>query len=93
VAAFLTRTRDAWTSSFQGTDACVSPVLGLTEAPDHPHLRARGTFIEHNGITQPGPAPRFSRSKAAVTRPPCLPGQHTDEVLAEWGVASPANSA
>ncbi|MDX5578033.1 CaiB/BaiF CoA-transferase family protein, partial [Streptomyces sp. ID01-9D] len=57
---FLTRTRAEWTEVFAGTDACVAPVLSLTEAPHHPHLVARSTFVEHSGITQPAPAPRFS---------------------------------
>jgi alpha-methylacyl-CoA racemase len=83
-AAFATRTRDEWTAVFAGSDACVAPVLGLTEATGHPHLTARGTFVELGGVTQPAPAPRFSRTPARLDRPPPVPGQHTAEVLAEW---------
>ncbi len=58
--------RDEWAAAFEGTDACVTPVLGLREAPAHPHLAARGTFVEQDGVPQPGPAPRFSRTPGAV---------------------------
>ena len=81
---FATRTRDEWTAVFAGSDACVAPVLGLTEATEHPHLLARGTYVEVGGVTQPAPAPRFSRTPGRLDRPPPVPGQHTAEVLAEW---------
>ncbi len=84
---FRTRTRDDWSAVFDGTDACVAPVLTLGEAPHHHHNVARKTFVELDGIVQPAPAPRFSRTEATVTRPPAHCGQHTDEVLTEWGVA------
>ena len=87
--AFRQRTQHEWTCAFEGSDACVAPVLSLGEAPNHLHLRARGTFIEHAGATQPGPAPRFSRTPAAIPHPPCTPGQHTAEVMADWGVQLP----
>ena len=64
---------------------CFAPVLTMTEAPQHPHNVARGTFTEVAGITQPAPAPRFSRTPGAVRRPPPHAGQHSDEVLAEIG--------
>jgi alpha-methylacyl-CoA racemase len=86
-AAFARRTRAEWTDVFEGTDACVAPVLGLTEAPDHPHLAARSTFVDVDGIRQPAPAPRFSRTPPAVQRPPARPGEHTREALTEWGVS------
>ena len=57
-----TRTRDDWCRAFEGTESCFAPVLSLDEAPAHPHLRARGTYVEVDGITQPAPAPRFSRT-------------------------------
>jgi alpha-methylacyl-CoA racemase len=82
---FRTRTRDEWTGIFAATDACVTPVLSLGEAAGHPHNQARGTFTELDGITQPAPAPRFSRTRAALSRRPPLPGEHTDEVLADLG--------
>jgi alpha-methylacyl-CoA racemase len=83
-AAFATRTRADWTEVFAGGDACVAPVLSLPEATAQPHLVARGTFVEHGGVLQPAPAPRFSRTPGELGRLPPAAGQHTDEVLAEW---------
>ncbi|MCX5401059.1 CaiB/BaiF CoA-transferase family protein [Streptomyces sp. NBC_00102] len=83
---FRTRTRAEWTEVFEGTDACVAPVLSLREAPSHPHLAARATFVEHAGITQPAPAPRFSATPTAVRTAPALPGTGTESVAADWGV-------
>ncbi|MFB9463348.1 CaiB/BaiF CoA transferase family protein [Streptomyces cinereospinus] len=83
-ARFKTRTRDAWTAVFEGTDACVAPVLSLREAPHHPHLAARGTFTDHGGITQPAPAPRFSATPTAVRTGPAEPGAHTADVARDW---------
>ena len=85
-ATFMQKTRDEWAEHFAGTDACVAPILSLTEAPGHPHLAARETFVEFNGVRQPSPAPRFSRTSPSLVRPPVLPGQHTDEILAELGL-------
>ncbi|MEU5726713.1 CaiB/BaiF CoA-transferase family protein [Micromonospora sp. NPDC047738] len=82
---FRTRTRDEWTELLAGSDACVAPVLDWTEAPEHPHLAARGVFVDHDGITQPAPAPRFSATPTAIRRPPPRPGEHTDELLTEAG--------
>ena len=86
-AIIRTRTRDEWCQVMEGTDACFAPVLGLDEAAAHPHLVARGTFVEIDGITQPAPAPRLARTPGAVAGPPPAPGQHTDEALADWGFA------
>jgi len=86
-AAFRTRTRDDWAAVFEGTDACVSAVLSMDEAPRHPHLAARGTFVERDGAIQPAPAPRFSRTAGVAGAPPPLRGEHTEAVLADWGVA------
>ncbi|MFI0019158.1 CaiB/BaiF CoA transferase family protein [Streptomyces griseus] len=83
---FLTRTRAEWTEVFDGTDACVAPVLSLTEAPHHPHLAARSTFVEHSGITQPAPAPRFSATPVSVRGGPARPGADTAAVAADWDV-------
>jgi len=83
---FLSRTRVQWCYLLEGTDACFSPVLNLDEAPMHPHNRARGNFIEIAGVTQPAPAPRFQRTPAEVTRAPPLPGEHSSEVLRDWGI-------
>ncbi len=85
-AAFASRTRDAWTQVFAGTDACVFPVLSLTEAPVHPQAAARNAFVEVGGIVQPAPAPRFSRSPARHPAPPPRPGADTDGVLASLGL-------
>jgi alpha-methylacyl-CoA racemase len=82
--AFAARTQREWVEIFADSDACVAPVLGLADAPQHPHLAARGTFVVRDGVTQPAPAPRFSRTPAVVDGPSCVPGQHTDEVLADW---------
>jgi alpha-methylacyl-CoA racemase len=83
---FRTKTRDEWCQIMEHTDVCFAPVLSIKEAPQHPHNQARKTFVESGGITQPGPAPRYSRTPGEIQRPPAHPGQHTDEVLAEWGV-------
>jgi alpha-methylacyl-CoA racemase len=86
--AFATRTRDEWADVFAGTDACVTPVLGLREAPVHPHLAARGTFVEQDGASLPGPAPRFSRTPGAVRGPARRPGADTTAVLTDWGFSA-----
>jgi len=88
-AAFAARTQAEWLAVFDGSDACVVPVLSMAEAPGHPHNVARGTFIEVGGVRQPAPAPRFSRTPAAVPDPPPVPGSDTEAVLASLGY-SPA---
>jgi alpha-methylacyl-CoA racemase len=85
-ARFRTRTRDEWTAVFEGSDACVAPVLSLREAPDHPHLAARGTFTDFGGITQPAPAPRFSATHTSVRGGPAQPGADTADVARDWGI-------
>jgi alpha-methylacyl-CoA racemase len=82
---FATKPRDEWAALFAGVDACVAPVLRLSEAKEHPHLRARGTLIERDGVTQPAPAPRFSRTPGEVGAPPRLAGEDTTAALADWG--------
>lgn len=84
-AIFRTRTRDEWCALLEGTDACVAPVLDLDEAPLHPHNQARETFIEVDGVVQPAPAPRLSRTPARVPIPPPAPGADTESVLRDWG--------
>lgn len=84
-AIFKTKTRRQWCEILEGTDACFAPVLSLDEAPRHPHNVERGTFVEVDGLLQPGPAPRFSRTVPEVQGPPAVAGQHTDEILAGWG--------
>ena len=83
---FKTKTRDEWCEIMEHTDVCFAPVLSLAEAPQHPHNVERGTFVERNGVVQPAPAPRFSRTAAEIQRPPSFAGQHTDEALADWGI-------
>ncbi|MEV6026998.1 CaiB/BaiF CoA-transferase family protein [Streptomyces sp. NPDC052036] len=85
-ARFKTRTREEWTALFEGSDACVAPVLSLREAPAHPHLAARGTFTDVDGITQPAPAPRFSVTRTAVRSGPARPGADTEDVARDWDV-------
>jgi alpha-methylacyl-CoA racemase len=83
-AAFKRKTRDEWTALFEGTDACVAPVLSLDEAPTHPHLRARGVYVEVDGIVQPAPAPRFSRTPGAVAD--AANREAGRDALRRWGV-------
>jgi alpha-methylacyl-CoA racemase len=84
-AIFKTRSRDEWCELLEGTDTCFAPVLTLEEAPQHPHNVERETFAVINGVVQPAAAPRFSRTPASIGRPPAAAGQHTDEVLRDWG--------
>lgn len=82
-----TKTRDEWCEIMEGTDVCFAPVLSLEEAPKHPHNVARKTFVEYEGVTQPAPAPRFSKTPGAIQRPPAAPGAHSDEILKDWGIS------
>lgn len=84
---FKSKTQAEWTEIFDGTDACVSPVVSLTDAAEHPHLAHRETFIDIDGTLQPAPAPRFSRTPAHVHRAPVEPGTDTHSVLTSWGVS------
>ncbi|MFO0996794.1 MAG: CaiB/BaiF CoA-transferase family protein [Alphaproteobacteria bacterium] len=83
-----TKTRDEWCQIMEGTDVCFAPVLSFSEAPNHPHNKARGSFVEIDGIVQPAPAPKFSRTKSAVQRGPAEPGEHTEEALRDWGFSA-----
>lgn len=83
---FRTRTRDEWCALLEGSDACFAPVLDFDEAPMHPHNRARNTFINIHGITQPAPAPRFSARRAELPSPPALPGEHSEAILRDWEI-------
>ena len=85
---FKAKTRDEWCAIMEGSDVCFAPVLSYAEAPQHPHNRARATFVEVDGIEQPAPAPRFSRTPPAIQRPPARPGEHTEEALADWGFSA-----
>ena len=85
--AFATRTQAEWTEVFEGTDACVAPIVKLTEAMDHPHMAAREVFVEHEGVRQPAPAPRFSRTTTQLSSPPPpKAGNDTRTALSAWGI-------
>jgi alpha-methylacyl-CoA racemase len=83
---FKQKSRDEWCEALEGSDVCFAPVLSLTEAPMHAHHRARGTFIERDGIVQPAPTPRFSRTPGDIARGAPKPGQGGAAALTEWGV-------
>ncbi len=84
-AVFRTKTRREWCEIMEGTDVCFAPVLGIGDAPQHPHNQARNTFVNVNGVTQPAPAPRFSRTQGAIQSPAALVGEHSEQILADWG--------
>jgi alpha-methylacyl-CoA racemase len=88
-AAFARRTQAEWAEVFAGSDACVAPVLSLREAAEHPHIKARGTIVTRDGVMQPAPAPRFSMTPATLGGGPPKPGEHTEEVLRDWGITPP----
>ena len=72
----------------EGTDICFAPVLSFSEAAEHPHNKARGSFVTVDGIVQPGPAPRFSRTPSSVKGGPPTFGAHTETTLKAWGFSS-----
>ena len=84
---FLNKTRDEWCDLMEGTDVCFAPVLDMSEAPKHPHNIERKTFIDLEGVTQPAPAPRFSRTEPEVVSSPSIVGEHTNEVLSSIGLS------
>jgi len=88
-----TKTRDEWMKVFDGTDACVAPVLSMAEAPKHPHNAERKTYVESFGVVQPNAAPRFSRTAGAVNGAPAMAGKHSTEVLESWGIAADRREA
>jgi alpha-methylacyl-CoA racemase len=83
--AFRTRTRAEWCGLMEGSDICFAPVMTMDEAPAHAHMQDRGVFCEIDGVVQPGPAPRFSRTRPEIKSAPAVVGEHTDEILAEFG--------
>jgi alpha-methylacyl-CoA racemase len=85
---FRRRSRAEWCDLLEGTDACFAPVLSLVEAPEHPHNRARGTFVDVGEMCLPAPAPRFSRTPPELPDPPRAVGEGADETLAAWGFAA-----
>ncbi|HEX6403476.1 MAG TPA: CaiB/BaiF CoA-transferase family protein [Pseudonocardiaceae bacterium] len=86
--AFASRSRDEWVAVFEGTDACVAPVLSFAEVPGHPHIAARGTIVTVGGVPQAAPAPRFSRTAPDLPTPPPQPGADTAAILADWDIPS-----
>jgi alpha-methylacyl-CoA racemase len=88
--AIALRSRDEWVAHFAGSDACVAPVLTLEEAPEHPHNRARGTFISLDGVIQPGPAPRYSDIRTSEPTAPRQPGADGEAILANLGYSPDA---
>lgn len=87
-AVLRTKTRDEWTEIMEGTDVCFAPILTWDEAPDHPHNKERGTFVEIDGVMQPAPAPRFSRTAPEISRTPTVAGADNDDVLSDWGFSA-----
>ncbi len=85
---FKTKTRDEWCALMEGTEVCFAPVLDFTEAPEHPHNKARGTYIEVGGIVQPAPAPRFTHHPLDTPQPPQREGADTDTILADLGLSA-----
>ncbi len=86
-SVFRTRTRDEWVAASAGRDACLAPVLTIDEAPSHPQMVARAAYAEFDGARHPSPAPRFERTPASLRRPTPSPGQHSREILGEWGLS------
>jgi len=84
-ALFLTKTQTQWCELLQDSDVCFAPVLRFDQVADHPHHVARQSFVEIEGVVHPAPAPRFSDTKCEISRPPAKRGQHTEEILADWG--------
>jgi alpha-methylacyl-CoA racemase len=87
-AIFREKTRDEWCAIMEGSDICFAPVLSFAEAADHPHNKARGAYVDIDGIVQPAPAPKFSRTPASVKHGPPVYGAQTEETLARWGFSS-----
>ncbi|PCJ37214.1 MAG: carnitine dehydratase [Cellvibrionales bacterium] len=85
---FLTKTRDEWCALMENTDICFAPVLSLAEAPNYPHNKERGSFVNVDGVMHPAPAPRFSATPSSIKSPTPATGVHTDEVLADWGISA-----
>ena len=87
-ALFKTKTRNQWCEILEGTDVCFAPVLDLKEAPHHPHNKERETFVNFEGVTQPAPAPRFSRTQGTIQSSANLTGENSEEILERWGFTS-----
>ncbi|HCO59486.1 MAG TPA: carnitine dehydratase, partial [Porticoccaceae bacterium] len=85
---FLTKTRDEWCAIMENTDICFAPVLSLEEAPEYPHNKERNAFVEVEGVMHPAPAPRFSATPSSIKGPTPKTGEHTEEVMLDWGISS-----
>ena len=85
---FKTKSRAEWCKILEGTDVCFAPVLNLKEAPDHPHNKSRNTYVDFEGVIQPAPAPRFSRTQGEIQSAAAIAGEHTEQVLADWGYSA-----
>ena len=85
---FRSKTRAEWCEIMEGTDVCFAPVLSLSEALEHPHNKARNTFVEIDGVPQPAPAPRFSRTQPGTPTPPVTPGHDNEPALGDWGFSA-----
>ena len=83
---FKSKTRNEWSSIMEGTDICFAPVLSMSEAPNHIHNKERETFVEKFGVVQPNVAPRFSKTPSKIQGPPPSNGEHTEEILKDWGI-------
>jgi alpha-methylacyl-CoA racemase len=88
--AFLGKTRQEWCEIFNSSDACVAPVLQFSEAPDHPHNRARNSFMNVDGVTQPAPAPQFLGTPSGTPKPAPKRGEHGGDALRDWGLTTAA---
>ena len=82
---FATKPQAQWCELLEGTDVCFAPVRNLAEAPQHPHNKARASFVDFEGVTQPAPAPRFSRSQSSIQSAAAIAGEHSEEILKDWG--------
>ncbi len=85
-SVFAGKSRQEWCDLFAGTDACFAPVLSLAESPQHPHMKSRATFVSVDGVLQPAPAPRFSRTPSQISMPPAESGKRLREALGDWGL-------
>src|SRR5262249_39826086 len=85
---FRAKTRDEWCAVMEGSEVCFAPVLSMAEAPHHPHMKARGNFVELDGVVQPTPAPRFSRTKPEIRHSAASVDKHSDEALCGWGFSA-----
>jgi alpha-methylacyl-CoA racemase len=92
-AVIKTKSRDQWDKLMEGTDVCYAPVLSLSEAPQHPHNKARQAFVEVDGVTHPAPAPRFSRTVPEIQGVAPQSGQHNEAILKDWGFSADAIAA